>query len=174
MTFTPIWPSASAAPDSDEAALLPCLATGTPQAATVKMVAVEMFRVFLPEPPVPTISIAPSGAFTGTQLRRMAEAAPAISSTVSPRVRRAISSPPIWLGVASPENRMSKACSASSPVRARSAAAPMRGFRASLMPSPLLLPDQGSFEAACARVPRRSIQGGTVRRGSAVPCGANP
>src|SRR5690606_5141795 len=67
-------------------------------------------------PPVPTMSMAPAGAFTVSILPRMVATAPEISSTVSPRTRSAIRKPPIWLGVASPDIMMSKACRASSKV----------------------------------------------------------
>ncbi len=43
-------------------------------------------------PPVPTTSIASGGAFTPSILARMVVTAPVISSTVSPRTRKAISS----------------------------------------------------------------------------------
>ena len=99
MTFSPICVKASAAPDFELRLRLPCLATTTPAPATTKAVAVEMFSVPLPSPPVPTMSMAPSGACTGLHLARITAAAAAYSSTVSPRVRRAISSPPIWAGV---------------------------------------------------------------------------
>jgi hypothetical protein len=62
ITLMPNCPNASAAPDLDDRLRLPCLATGTPAPATVKAAAVEMFSVPLPSPPVPTMSIAPSGA----------------------------------------------------------------------------------------------------------------
>src|SRR6516162_2220909 len=60
--------------------------------------------------------MAPGGASTRTILARMAETAPVISSTVSPRTRSAISSPPICDGVASPDIMLSKAAAASSRV----------------------------------------------------------
>ena len=44
----------------------------------------------------------------------MADTAPVISSTVSPRTRSAINSPPICEGVASPDIMLSKADAASS------------------------------------------------------------
>ena len=49
-------------PAFDVIARLPCLATGTPVAATTSAAAVEMLNVPLPSPPVPTTSIVPSGA----------------------------------------------------------------------------------------------------------------
>jgi hypothetical protein len=41
-TLTPSAASTSAAPEREDAARLPCLATGTPQAATISAAAVEM------------------------------------------------------------------------------------------------------------------------------------
>ena len=133
ITLMPIWVCTSAVPDLDDRLRLPCLATGTPAPATTKAVAVEMLSVCLPSPPVPTISIAPLGAFTALHLARITAAAAAYSSTVSPRVRSAIRRPPIWDGVASPSNRKVKAASASARVSGRSAAAPIRGLMSSIM-----------------------------------------
>ena len=81
-------------------------------------------------PPVPQVSMAPGGASMVSILARMARAAPVISSTVSPRTRKAMSRPPIWLGVASPDMMISKASSACALVKASPlAASPMRLFR---------------------------------------------
>ena len=41
-SFTPSAPSTSAAPEREEAARLPCFATGTPQPATMRLASVEM------------------------------------------------------------------------------------------------------------------------------------
>src|SRR5579885_1533503 len=57
--------------------------------------------------------MASGGAFTPTILARMVVTAPVISSTVSPRTRRAMSSPPICEGVASPDIMLSNAAAAS-------------------------------------------------------------
>ncbi|OBK45966.1 hypothetical protein A5657_02705 [Mycobacterium kubicae] len=51
----------SAPPDSDDAARLPCLTTGTPAAATTIAAIVDRLTVFTPSPPVPTTSTASSG-----------------------------------------------------------------------------------------------------------------
>src|SRR5215469_6221779 len=51
---------------------------------------------------------------TGSILARIADTAPVISSTVSPRTRSAINRPPICEGVASPDIRLSKAVADSS------------------------------------------------------------
>ena len=68
-------------------------------------------------PPVPTTSMASGGAFTPSILARMVVTAPVISSTVSPRTRKAISSAPICEGVASPDIMRSNAEAASSRVK---------------------------------------------------------
>ena len=64
-TRTPSCSSTSAAPLFDDMLRLPCLATGTPQAATTKATAVETFSVPSPSPPVPQTSMAPGGALDG-------------------------------------------------------------------------------------------------------------
>ena len=53
---TPNASSVSAPPDSDDAARLPCLITGTPAAATTIAAIVDRFTVLAPSPPVPTTS----------------------------------------------------------------------------------------------------------------------
>ena len=58
---TPSASSTSAEPDFDVIARLPCLATGTPAAATTSAAVVEMLNVPEPSPPVPTTSIVPVG-----------------------------------------------------------------------------------------------------------------
>src|SRR5579885_1843499 len=67
--------------------------------------------------------MASAGASTVNIFARMVATAPAISSTVSPRTRSAIRSPPICAGVASPDIILSKACAASSRVSAAPVAA---------------------------------------------------
>ena len=67
-----------------------------------------------PAPPVPTMSTASGGAVTVSILERIADTAPVISSTVSPRTLSAINRPPICEGVASPLIMASKAEAASS------------------------------------------------------------
>jgi len=74
---------------------------------------VEMLCVPLASPPVPQVSMAPSGARTVTACARRARAAPVISSTVSPRERMPISSAPIWASLAPPDMIVSKASAAS-------------------------------------------------------------
>ena len=55
--LTPSACSTSAAPDFDDSARLPCLATGTPAPATMKAAQVEMLNEPEASPPVPTTSI---------------------------------------------------------------------------------------------------------------------
>src|ERR1700737_415155 len=112
--LTPSEDSTSAAPERDDSARLPCLATGTPAPATMKEAQVETLTEPEPSPPVPTTSTALGGALTRSILPRIADTAPVISSTVSPRTRSAIKRPPICEGVASPDIRLSKADAASS------------------------------------------------------------
>src|SRR5580700_8721187 len=112
--LTPSDDSTSAAPERDDSARLPCLATGTPVPATMKEAQVDTLTDPEPSPPVPTTSTAPAGAFTRNILARTADTAPVISSTVSPRTRSAINSPPNCEGVASPDIMRSKADAASS------------------------------------------------------------
>ena len=89
--LTPSAASTSAEPEREEIERLPCLATGTPAPATTKAAQVEILCVPLASPPVPQVSMAPSGARTLTARARMARAAPVISSTLSPRARMPIS-----------------------------------------------------------------------------------
>src|SRR6202161_4557537 len=112
--LTPSEDSPSAAPERADSARLPCLATGTPAPATMNDAQVDTLTEPEPSPPVPTTSTASSGALTRNILARIAETAPVISSTVSPRTRSAITNPPICEGVASPDIMLSKADAASS------------------------------------------------------------
>ena len=136
-------------------ARFPCLATGTPSDATISAAVVEMLKVPEPSPPVPTMSIVPAGASTRTTRSRIAVAKPASSSTVSPRIRRPISSAASCEGVASP-----------------SITAPI-ARRASSMDS--VLPS--TIAATAARTssligrPRSSVGAGSRGRPSAPPVG---
>src|ERR1035441_3389021 len=56
--LTPSACSTSAAPDFDDNARLPCLATGTPAPATINAAQVEMLNEPEASPPVPTTSMA--------------------------------------------------------------------------------------------------------------------
>src|ERR1700742_623602 len=133
--FTPSDDSTSAAPEREERARLPCLATVTPAPATMNEAQVETLTDPDPSPPVPTISTASAGAVTRSILPRIADTAPVISSTVSPRTRSAINKPPICEGVASPDITAAKAEAASSRDRdAPVATFAMIGFRLSIAP----------------------------------------
>ena len=101
---TPSAASTSALPALLVTERLPCLATGTPAPAMTKAAVVEMLKVPLWSPPVPTMSVSGRGcgACTATALSRMARAQPAISATVSPFMRSATRNPPICACVASP------------------------------------------------------------------------
>ena len=59
--LTPSAVRMSAEPAFDDSARLPCLATGTPQAATTSAAAVETLKVPDASPPVPQVSIASAG-----------------------------------------------------------------------------------------------------------------
>src|SRR6186713_1712980 len=122
--LTPREASTSAAPEREDNARLPCLATGIPAPATMKAAHVDTLTEPEPSPPVPTTSTASAGALTRSILLRIADTAPVISSTVSPRTRSAINSPPICEGVASPDIMLSKAEAASS----RDSVAPVATF----------------------------------------------
>ena len=194
--FTPSSFSTSAEPEREEIARLPCFATGTPAPATTKAAQVEMLKVPLPSPPVPQVSMAPSGARTVSTLARMARAAPAISSTVSPRTRSPMTSAPICAGVAAPDITRSKASAASSWLQAGAGSdlgdrSPqigedrcpcqhgIRGHRPLLLGSTLsraALPgqDRGSWRGADARAQRRCSRGGTARRARDSACAAGP
>ena len=100
--FTPRAPSTSAAPERDDNARLPCLATGTPAPATISAAQVEMLNEPDASPPVPTTSMASAGALTRSILSRIAVTAPVISSTVSPRTRSAINRPPSAMALLRP------------------------------------------------------------------------
>ncbi len=96
----------------------------------------------MPSPPVPTMSMAFSGAETGSMRARMEETAPTISSTVSPRTRSAIRKPPICDGVASPDIRMSKAARDSSRFRLSPFATfAISGFSSAIVSAPRLEAD---------------------------------
>src|SRR5207253_450402 len=79
-----------------------------------------------------------SGAATRSIFSRIAVTAPVISSTVSPRTRNAINSPPICEGVASPAIMRSKPRAASSRLSvAPVAALAMSALKSSVKPTPL-------------------------------------
>jgi hypothetical protein len=95
--------STSALPHLEETLRLPCLATVTPQPATTKAVVVEMLKVLSPSPPVPQVSTTGMvAAWMRWAFLRMARAAPANSSNVSPLVARAAIMAPTWASVVLP------------------------------------------------------------------------
>src|SRR5215203_3002144 len=99
---TPSASSTSAAPDDDDAARPPCLATGTPAAAATTAAIVEMFTVWAPSPPVPTMSTQSRDSRTGVAWASISVARPATSSADSPFARRATANAATCTGVASP------------------------------------------------------------------------
>ncbi len=162
--------SVSAAPAFELAARLPCLATGTPQAATTSATAVDTLRVWCPSPPVPQTSIALAGASMGISRARIARAAPAISAAVSPRSERSERKRAMSSSAGAPSRSAPKEASACSSVSgsATDGSALMR-VRASRPRRA-----QGNWRAVRARARWRCFPGGTVRRGSAAPCGGSP
>jgi hypothetical protein len=117
-TLTPSASNRSALPHLLDADRLPCLATGTPQAATTRAATVETLNVCDRSPPVPQVSN------TGACLRdsfvarfRMVCANPTISAGRSPFMDSAISRPAICAGWARPSMISSIAADASSVVR---------------------------------------------------------
>src|SRR6185295_12087305 len=116
--FTPSASRRSELPHFELAARLPCLATRTPQEATTIAATVEMLNVPSPSPPVPHVSrTTPGPASTRTARWRIARAQPAISSTVSPFILRAVRKAAIWAGVAAPSMISPVAAAASSAER---------------------------------------------------------
>ena len=112
-TFIPISLKRSADPDFELKFLFPCFATGTPAPATTNAAAVEMFKVPLPSPPVPTISIASEGAITGVAFALIASVAAKYSSKLSPLALSAIKNPAVCALEDSPLNSESNASLAS-------------------------------------------------------------
>ncbi|MDA4107985.1 hypothetical protein MHOL44478_12015 [Mycobacterium holsaticum DSM 44478] len=102
---TPSASSVSAPPDSDDAARLPCLITGTPAAATTIEAMVERLTVLAPSPPVPTTSTV-SVPITSVGTRRaclsMVSASSVTSADVGRFIRIDTPKPAICAGVAAP------------------------------------------------------------------------
>ncbi|OPY91086.1 MAG: hypothetical protein A4E72_00300 [Syntrophus sp. PtaU1.Bin208] len=93
----------SALPQALETARLPCLATVIPAAATTKADVVDILKVFILSPPVPTTSTTIGDrASMRVAFCRMLRAAPATSSMVSPFIRSAVMNDPICASVAPP------------------------------------------------------------------------
>src|SRR6185295_12235748 len=130
--FTPRAASTSALPERLETERLPCLATGTPAAATASAAAVEMLKVPRPSPPVPQVSTTPCRRCgIGMARRRMAAAAPEISATASPFMRSATSSAALRVSVTCPSMSWPKRISVSSRLRLSPAVTRIRAARAS-------------------------------------------
>ncbi|GAB7069600.1 hypothetical protein JCM12141A_38890 [Mycolicibacterium hodleri] len=88
----------SAPPDSDDAARLPCLTTGTPLAATTTDAIVDRLTVLAPSPPVPTTSTAAvpmTSVGTRWECRSMVSASSFTSADVGPFIFIEIANPAI-------------------------------------------------------------------------------
>ena len=184
--LTPRAASVSAAPEREDAARLPCLATVTPQAAVMIAASVDTLREPEPSPPVPTMSIASGGALTLSILARMAATAPVSSSTVSPRTLKAMRNPPICEGVTSPESMESKALSASLRVSVAPAATlAIRGLKDSISSFRVLVRrfagaderrprGRGNYLGSAGHARWRCFRDGTARRMSGAPGAERP
>ena len=73
--------------EAEDAALLPCLTTGTPQAATTIADIVEMFTVPRPSPPVPHVSTTACPSRAATSSPTAASAPPTGRAAPSGRTR---------------------------------------------------------------------------------------
>src|ERR1700704_3691215 len=82
--LTPSEANTSAAPERDDSARLPCLATGTPAPATIKEAQVDTLTEPEPSPPVPTTSTASAGALMRDILSGTDETAPPVPSQALP------------------------------------------------------------------------------------------
>ncbi len=104
-TTTPSSSSRSAEPQADDAARLPCLATGTPAPATTSAAIVEMLTVLAPVAAGAAGVDHPARAPRPRPPRRASpRRGPATSSGVSPLARSATTNPATWAGVASPDH----------------------------------------------------------------------
>ena len=102
---TPRSSSTSKAPEVDDARRLPCLQTVAPAPAATKQAMVETFSAAwrrTTPPPVPTMSIVPSGRIRGSAAATMALTSPVVSSAVSPLTFSPTRKPAICAGSASP------------------------------------------------------------------------
>ena len=167
--------SVSAAPAFELAARLPCLATGTPQAETTRDTAVETFSVWCPSPPVPHTSTVPGGASMGSRRSRMARAASAISTEVSPRSANPIRK----AAIASSEARPSRTSQNARRADSRDSGVAGSGSSASVVTrardsEPAIRRRAGSWRAWRGHVRSRSIRGGTAHHGSAASRGGSP
>ena len=100
--LTPSASRQSAAPDREEAARFPCLATGTPAEAITMDAVVEMLKELDSSPPVPTISRTSSSFNSFSPAARMPSADAVISSMVSPFMERAVRYAVFCTSLASP------------------------------------------------------------------------
>src|SRR4051795_108355 len=100
---TPKASRTSAEPESPVAERFPCLATAQPAPAAIRAAVVETLNVGRP-PPVPAVSIRSVSrpVVTGVANARIVVASPTISSTVSPLVRSATSTPAVSTSEALP------------------------------------------------------------------------
>ena len=115
--LTPSASRQSAAPLFDEAALLPCFATGTPPAAITMADVVEILKELDWSPPVPTISSASTLCSRRTPFALIVAAHPVISSMVSPFIANAVRKAAICTWVVSPLIISFITCDASSYVK---------------------------------------------------------
>ncbi|OBI77370.1 hypothetical protein A5663_22125 [Mycobacterium sp. E740] len=95
----------SAPPESDEAARLPCLITGTPEAATTIAAIVDRFTVLDPSPPVPTtstVSVPMASVGTRRACLSMTSASSVTSADVGRFIFNATPNAAICAGVAAP------------------------------------------------------------------------
>jgi len=176
-TATPSASRTSADPQRLLTARLPCLATGMPAPAVTSAAAVDMLNVSAASPPVPQVSTTGSPpASMNTACRRIAAAAPAISSAVSPFIRRATANPAIWAAVASPAMMMSMARDDSS--RERSRLSMIFRMDSFIVCVPYLFHGlrrpSGNFASGVSRRESGSIPGGIGRRRSGGSRGAGP
>ena len=88
--LTPSASRTSALPQRLLIARLPCLATLSPAPAAIRAAAVEILVLPDLSPPMPQVSITGGVVLTGMALSRITLASPAISSTVSPLTRSAV------------------------------------------------------------------------------------
>src|SRR5690349_16414294 len=112
--------STSAEPDRPVALRLPCLATAQPAPAAISAAVVETLNVGRP-PPVPAVSISSLSrpVWTGVANARIVVARPTSSSTVSPLVRSATSTPAVSTSEALPAMISASTAAVSSASRSR-------------------------------------------------------
>src|SRR5437870_2657481 len=146
---TPSASRTSDPPAAPESARLPCWATGTPAPATTSPAAVETLNVEAPSPPVPHVSTASGGTpGIGTACARITRAAPTSSPTVSPFMRSATRSAPIWAGLALPARMHSITAAISDSERARPSTTRARASWSLTPPLPERRDGRGSSRAA--------------------------